>query len=410
MSSVNLVLLARLAWRNVWRNGRRTAIMLAAIGVGAWLMIFMAALMRGMVEQQVHDTIFNLTGHVQIHAPGYLDDPAIENSMSAPGPALLQVLGDGAVENWTTRVRLPAVIASERESAGVTLVGIEPQAEQGLSFIAGAVGEGRSLQGRDDDGLILGRRLAERLETSLGKRVVIMAQDRDNEVADRGFKVVGIFDAEIEATESAFVFTGRGAAQTLLKMGDEVSELALMTTDRERLGQLVERLRDAAPGLEVADWATLEPLLKVSLELYDGFMLVWFFVVFLAMSFGLVNTLLMAVYERTRELGLFQALGMRPRAIVFQVLLESLVLLGIGLAVGNAAAWLSVVALSDGLDLGAFAQGMEWAGLSSMIYPLVIAKDVVNANVLVVVLGLIASLYPAWRAARHVPVEAITRA
>jgi len=138
-------------------------------------------------------------------------------------------------------------------------------------------------------------------------------------------------------------------------------------------------------------------------------MLIWFVVVFLAMSFGLINTLLMAVFERTREIGLFQALGMRPRFILGQVLLESLTLLMTGLVIGNLLAWATIAYLGDGLNLSAFAKGLEWAGLSSVIYPLVAVSDVITANLVVIVLGIIASLYPAWRAARYVPIEAITR-
>ena len=127
------------------------------------------------------------------------------------------------------------------------------------------------------------------------------------------------------------------------------------------------------------------------------------------MSFGLVNTLLMAVFERTREFGLFQALGMPPRYILGQVFVESLMLLCLALVVGNLAAFATIQLLSDGIDLSAFAQGLELVGVSTVLYPLVSAGDVALANTLVFVLGLVASLYPAWRAARYVPVEAITR-
>lgn len=174
MSALNLSLLYTLAWRNVWRNRRRTLVILLAIAFGIWSMVTLAAIMRGMIEQQVDNTINNLIGHIQVHAVGYRDDPSIDNSMPSPGASMLKVLRWEDVRAWATRVRVPAVVASERESAGVTLVGIDPKAEQGLSFIAKAVTEGRYLQSPGDQGLLLGRKLAERLETSLGKRVVLM--------------------------------------------------------------------------------------------------------------------------------------------------------------------------------------------------------------------------------------------
>lgn len=402
-------LLTTLAWRNLWRHRRRTVIILVAIALGAWLMMFTAAFSRGIIDQQLRDTLSNLTGHVQIHQPGYRDDPAIDNSMAVPGDALLAVLNGPAVTQWSTRVRLPAVVASERESMGVTLVGIDPERERGLSFIGEAVRLGRPLASSDDEGVILGRRLAERLATDIGRRVVIMAQDEHGEVADRGFRVVGLYSADLAATENAYVFLGRRTAQKLLGMDTRVSELALTAHLPEGVDALAASLKPHAFGLEVMTWRELEPLLVISIQMYDQFMIIWYLIIFLAMSFGLVNTLLMAVFERTREFGLYQALGMRPRAILGQVLIESSLLLALGLAIGDALSWLSVFALSDGLDLSAFSRGMETIAMPSIIYPALQAKDLLTANLLVVVLGLLASLYPAWRAARRIPVEAISR-
>jgi len=409
MSALNLSLLYTLAWRNVWRNRRRTLVILLAIAFGIWSMVTLAAMMRGMIEQQVQNTINNLTGHIQVHAVGYCDDPSIENSMPPPGPTMLKILRGNNVKAWSTRVRVPAVVASERESVGVTLVGIDPEGEDGLSFIANAVTEGQYLQSTADQGLLLGRKMAERLETSLGKRVVLMSQDIDNDIADRGFRVTGIFDAKMEATETGYLFIGRKCAQDMLKLGENVSELSLVVHDRQDLDAVLQRLTNAAQGLDVQPWTKLEPFLVLAVKMYNASMLIWFVVVFLAMSFGLVNTLLMAVFERTREIGLFQALGMRPKFILAQVLLEALTLLIAGLVIGNVLAWATIASLGDGLNLSAFAKGLEWAGMSSVIYPLPTHSDIITANLLVIVLGIIASLYPAWRAARYVPVEAITR-
>jgi ABC-type lipoprotein release transport system permease subunit len=403
-------LLATLAWRNLWRHPRRTLMILFAFALGVWSMVVLAAITRGSMEQQLDRSILHLTGHIQIHHPGYRDDPVIEHRMSAPGERLAAALAGTEDRAWAARVRVPAVIASERESAGVTLVGIEPARERGLSFIPGAVTDGRYLDSPEDPGLLLGRKLAERLETGLGRRVVLMSQDIGNQVADRGFRVVGLFDTQPQAMEEAYVFVGRAQAQRMLRLDEAISEIALMAPNRDRLGPLLARLRAAAPALEVAPWTEVEPLLVLTQKITDVILVIWYAIVFAAMSFGLINTLLMAVFERTREFGLFQALGMPPRHIVGQVLVESLILLGLALAAGNVLAWATVAALEGGIDLSAVAEGMEMIGVAPVIYPAWSAGDLAAANLLVFVLGLAASLYPAWRAARHVPVEAIMRA
>lgn len=407
--SVNAPLLVTLAWRNLWRHKRRTAVMLFALALGIWSMVVMAALIRGSMEQHVKKEILNLTGHVQIHAPGYRDDPAVDHRFT-PSAALVQALTQKPLVAASARVRVPAVISSERESAGVILVGIDPERERGLSFISTAVTTGQYLASPDDPGLLLGRKLAERLETALGRRVVLMSQDANNQIGDRGFRVVGIFDADPQAMETGYVFIGLDTARKMLKTGNEVSEIAVMARDRNRLDDEVQALRAAAPDLDVAPWTDVQPLLVLTEKVNNVVLLIWFAVVFAAMAFGLINTLLMAVFERTREFGLFQALGMPPRHIIGQVLVESLILLLLALLLGNLAAWATIASLKGGIDLSSVAEGMELVGVAPVIYPAWAPGDMLMANALVFVLGLAASLYPAWRASRQVPVEAITRA
>jgi len=402
-------LLTVLAWRNLWRYPRRTIIILLAIAIGVWSMLSLAAFMRGMMEQYVNNAIGNLVAHIQIHAPSYRDDPVIEHSMLPPTEPLLKVLNEIDIKGWTLRVRVPAVVSSERESMGVTLVGIDPVQEQGLSFIADAVTEGRYLESLDDKGIILGNKLVERLETRLGKRVVLMSQNENHEIAERGFRIVGIFDAKMEETETQFVFVSRQRLQKMLGMHDKISELAVLGYDRDNLETVVQKLRAAAPEQDVQDWQTLNPLVMLIVTVFEGFLLIWYLVVFIAVAFGLVNTLLMAIFERTREMGLFQALGMKPRWIVGQVLFESLFLLSMGLIIGNLMSFATLLLTAEGLDFSSYAAGYEMAGLSSLIYPVLSLSDVVISNLLIIGLGLVASFYPAWRASRYVPVEAITR-
>jgi ABC-type antimicrobial peptide transport system permease subunit len=154
----------------------------------------------------------------------------------------------------------------------------------------------------------------------------------------------------------------------------------------------------------------LDTYLGTMLAVMDGFVLVWVIVIFLALSFGLVNTLVMAVFERIREIGLMLALGMRPSSILGQIIIESMLLLVIGLAVGNVLVWASVSALEGGIDVSIVAEGMEMMGAASVLYPDLRMEDVILANVVVLILGFFASLSPAWRASRYQPIEAIKKA
>jgi ABC-type lipoprotein release transport system permease subunit len=400
----------RLAWRNLWRNHRRTLIMLGAITIGIWAMMFMTSLLRGMVIEMIRDGIEGLPGHVQIHHRDYRDDPSVVNFLM-PVTGKLQVLLDSPeVVAWTERVRVPAVISSERESRGITLVGIDPATEPRISFLGEDIAVGRFLDGVDDSGVLIGRKLADTLETGLGKRIVLMSQDPDNEIVDRGFRIVGVFEAAIENYEEQFVFTGRSVAQSLLRIDNHVQEIAILGSNFRDSEQLLEKIRAVADArVRVEAWFELDVYLGTMLGVMDGFVLVWIVVVFLALSFGLVNTLVMAVFERVREIGLMLALGMKPAVILAQILVESVMLLIIGLVCGNVLALLTVYGLRDGIDISMVAEGMEMFGSAAMLYPRLTADDMIMANSVVILLGIVASFSPAWRASRYEPIEAISK-
>lgn len=405
--------LTTLAWRNLWRNYRRTLIMLLAITVGVWAMIFMTALLRGMVDNMVRQGLQALPGHVQIHASAYLDDPSVNNSMPAADNYLLAVLNSDLVIGWSSRIKVPAMISSEQDNRGISLLGVDPVGELALGFDLDDIIEGRFLDGTDDGGIVIGRKLMERLETRIGKRVVVMSQDPDNTIADRGFRIVGVFKADLESREESIVYAGRDVIQTMLGVGSDVSEIAILGHDYRQpeflVGKIANALVDDGQGsaLEALSWIEIDAYLSTMMQVMDGFVLVWMIVIFLALSFGLVNTLMMAVFERVREIGLMRALGVRPSAIVYQVLIEALLLLLLGLLIGDLLAIGTSIWLQDGIDVSAVSDGLEMMGAASVMYPVLLWPDLVLANGVVLVLGVITSLLPAWRAAQYRPIEAL---
>jgi ABC-type lipoprotein release transport system permease subunit len=401
----------QLAWRNIWRNPRRTVVILAAVIIGVWSMVLLGALMRGIAVGMVENGIATLTGHIQIHHKGYRDDPAIENSMTDAGvveKVLKELLPAGA--HWSARVRVNAIASNARHSSGVTMVGIDPAQEAKVSFIGKAVSRGSYLQPDDPNGIIVGEALLEEFETKIGRKLVLMSQSTDREIASRAFHIKGTFRAEMESTEKQFVFVTRAAGQKMLKLGTGISEISILLPKGYDDTAVFQRIKSALPPdkFEVYSWQELLPFQTAYLRILDGFMWFWFFVVFVAMGFGIVNTTLMAVFERMREFGLMKALGMKPTWILREVLLESFLLLISGMVIGNLLGYLSIYLLSgSGIDLSALAAGAEYAGMTRIIFPAVAVRDVLMANLTVLTLGLVVSLYPAIKASRFTPVQAL---
>ncbi len=358
----------------------------------------------------VKNSIATLTGHIQIHRPGYRNDPVIENSMTEPEEvitALEKVLPPGA--QWAARVRINGIASNARHSSGVTLVGIDPVAEARVSFIGDAIAGGRYLNPDEPQAILVGEALMDKFETKIGHKLVLMSQDAHQEIVSKAFRIVGTFRAEMQSTEKQFVFITRKAAQQMLKLRNGLSEVSIvLPEDREPAVASALKAALSPEGYEVSTWKELLPFLRSYLKLLDVFVYIWSVVVFIAMGFGIVNTTLMAVFERIREFGLMKALGMKPWWVMREILAESFLLLAIGIIIGNILAFLTVSALSDsGIDLSAFAAGVEFAGMTRVIYPIVSIKDWSIANLVVMVLGLLVCIYPAVKAARITPVEAL---
>ena len=401
----------QLAWRNIWRNKRRTAIILTAVVIGIFSMILLGSLMRGMAVGMIKNGIATLTGHIQIHHKGYRNDPAIENSIADPRvleDLLKKALPPDAL--WSPRVRVSAVASNARHSSGVTLVGIDPASEARISFIGTAISQGRYLNFDDKNGILVGEALLEKFDTRPGRKLVLMSQDTNRDIASRAFRIVGTFKAEMEATEKQYVFVTRRSSQKMLKLQEGISEIAILLPGKPDNPGVYNALKTALPSrqFEIHTWRELLPFQMAYLKILDGFMWIWYLVVFVAMGFGIVNTTLMAVFERMREFGLLKALGMKPWWILREVLTESFLLLITGMAVGNALGFLCIYALSgSGIDLSALAAGAEYAGMTRIIYPAFELKDVLMSNMIVLFLGMLVSVYPAVKAARFTPVEAL---
>lgn len=372
-----------------------------------WSCATLSSLARGLSWGMAEDAIKTLSGHIQLQEPHYKDDPSIDNSFSIKSvdPELFrrrEVVGVAA------RIQVPGVIMSERDSLGVSLVGISPEEEKGVSFLPESISYGRFLESPDDPGIIVGERLLTLLQTDIGKKVVLMSQSAQKELSERGFRVVGTFKSKLRSTEESYVFIGRNVAQNMLKAPDSISQISILLADKEEIETFTSFLSTRTGGLSVLSWEDINPFASAIIKLQSRFIGFLFLLVFVAVSFGVINTLLMSVFERTHEIGLIRAIGMKPIGVVMQVVFEATILTMIGSAIGNIASWATIhLLLNKGVDISLFAEGAEYFGAGKIIFPVVVRDDWITINIFVFLMGIISGLYPAWRASALKPVEAL---
>jgi len=404
---VPLKLIVQLSWRNLWRYRRRNLMLFTAILVAIASCVLLGSLLRGMQLDMMKDAVENLSGNLKVLAPGYREDPSIERGFLLddafqPDVPAAEMIG------WTRRVRVPAVVISERETRGISLIGIDPKDERAISFLGDVKLDGEGLRGADDERILLGAELAARLDTRVGRRVVVMTQGADGRNREAGFRIAGIFDAPGTMLEKAYAFTGIRALQKLLDTRN-VTEVSVRLRDDRFTPVADGALTQELQGLQVFNWRQLDPQAAAFFQMADVGIVIWFVILLLALAFGLINSLITAVLERIREFGMLRALGMRRGAVVAQVVVESVLIVTFALAGGIALGIGLVSYFSAGIDLSSYAAGAELAGLRGRLVPHLATDDVVTLSALSLVLAVLASAYPAWRAVRINPLDALGR-
>lgn len=401
-----------MAWRNVWRNRRRTVIAVIAIALGLALMLFFDGILGGAKQAIYGNTVKLQGGNVQVHAPGYREKARRMPLLPlADAEAVVQATSaQSQVVAVSRRIETGGMVSSREGTMPVVITGIEPEREAPASLVAEKIVQGRYLAADDEDFLLIGRALARNLEVTVGDRVTLVGRATHEQMRRRTMTVVGIYDLNIPEVEKRMVYVSLAEAQTLFDLRDQATEVAIFL---ERVGQeppVVEALQAALPGYEVDAWDTLDPSTKQSMEMEDQVMGIFGLIILLIAGVGILNLMLMAVFERTREIGLVAAMGLKRREIVMLFLLEGVLIGLLGALVGG------VLGGLINAYYGRF--GLEWAGASAEYSELAallggriyfrIGMDMLfNRALTVAIIAALASLYPAWQASKREPAEAL---
>jgi ABC-type lipoprotein release transport system permease subunit len=404
-------LFSRIAWRNVMRNRRRTLITLAAISSGLAAIILFFGLSNGFHDQWITNSVRVYTGHIVIFAEEYRDERNLNRKIENSDDLIIWLDGMPGVETATPRIHINGLVSTARNSAMALVRGINPARETRIAGLRERIVEGSYLDSDNARQILIGHKMADRLNAALGEKIVLMVQAADGSIGAELFRLQGIFRLGAVDLDGSLAIIGLKDAQELAALGGGVTEAVLIMDSPADVGKAAAALIkefDGA-GYEVLTWDQLMPQAKEMIALSNVFTYILLVIILAVVSLGILNTMLMSIMERTREFGIMRALGTRPAQIVRLVLLEAVYLGVIGTALGMTAGILLVTLLAwEGIDLSRWSGAMDLvSSLKPIIYPALRPASVGIASLAAFATTLIAAIYPALRAARLRPVDAI---
>ena len=402
-------MLIKIAWRNVWRNRTRSLVILMAVALGLWGGIFSDAFMNGMAQQQVFSAIHTETGDLQLNHKGYLLNHDIQLSIPDADSVVKVLQSDPRVTLASPIIQITSMASTASGSTGIMVNGVVPSVQKQISNLSGMVFEGDYFKGQEPNQAVISAKLSEKLHVKLHSRIVLTLQTYSGDITYGAFKVSGIYRTHNSDYDQQMVFVRSEDLRNLIGFpkGDASLITVLLKNDKDADSTALH-FSEKFPQLQVQTWVQLSPFL----ELLTGktMLITYIFVgiILVALAFGIINTMLMAVLDRTREIGMLLSIGMRPSGIFRMILLETIFLSVSGAAVGIG---LSVATIGyfghAGINLSMIAEGFNALGYSSMVYPTMGLEFYVVLSLMVIAIALLSGLIPARRAIGLKPAEAV---
>lgn len=402
----------KMAWRNVWRNRRRSLLTMAAIAFACALLVFMLSFQFGSYEAMINAAVKVHTGYFQVQAPGYQEKREIDQVVEHPGAVAELLAADPDVTAYTFRASAFSLASSDDRTYGISVTGIDPAREPGVSTIPTLVREGAFLSEGDGPQALLGSLLARNLRVGIGDSVTLLGQGRDGVIAATVATVKGIFSSGQDDFDRNALYLPLEYFQEVYDMRGAVHEVVGVCPSLWKVPQVMRRLAPAlerqAEPLAVLDWKAIMPGLAqgIYLDLVSG--LIFYLLLIVVVAFSIMNTFLMAIFERTREFGVLMAIGTTTGRLTRLLLTESMMMTFMGTAAGMAlGAAVTLYFQAVGIDFGNASDILRQYGIPGRMHPVLTLPSLLIGPLLVCFITFWAALWPALRVRRLTPVKAM---
>jgi len=402
-------MLASISWRNIWRHPARSGVLVGAVIIGIWAGLVISAWTNGVIEQRINKVIQEELTHLQIHHPDFLTEREPELIITSVDEIFSFLQGDPRVQNFTARTIADGMIQSSLTTSGVQISGVLPEREVRTTEFQKNLVEGTYPDADTRNPVLIGKSLSEKLNVVTGNRIVLSFQDIKNELTSGAFTITGLFRTGQSSYDERKVLVHSRDLSNLIAGKPVYHEIAVMLNDAEQSDEMAAELNQRFKNTEAETWIELSPEMRYMTGTGESYMFYIMVVIILALAFGILNTMLMAIFERMRELGMLMAIGMSKSRVFLMIMLESVFITATGAAGGILLGYLSVSYLSEhGLDLTSVGGDTlaQW-GYDPLVYPSITPEEYISVSILIILTAILAAVYPAIKALRLKPGELV---
>ena len=404
-------MLSQIAWRNIWRNKSRSLVVISSIVIGVWAGIFILSFAWGLYKNNIDESVYKQSSHIQIHHPTFQEENDSKYTLGNTEAVVRSCQSDDRIASVSSRVIATGMVTSPTTASGVKIYGIDPASEISQIRLNESVREGTYFDSGKDNEILIGEKLARKLNIKLKSKVVLTFTNVNSEIVAGAFRVGGIYKSKNSSLDGTNVYVQQDHLRGLLELKpSESNEIAILIKDEEQLDTIKNYSRTVVSKGKIEGWKELSPELGMIIDSFDLYTYIISGIILLALTFGIINTMLMSVLERIRELGMLMAIGLNKRKIFLMIMLETFYLAVIGSPIGLLVGWLTVTVLGKtGINISMFSEGLASYGFSSMIYPALDQEKYVIIATMCLITALLSAIYPAYKALQLNPSEAIRK-
>ena len=403
-------MLLKISWRNIWRNTKRSILIIVSVSIGLFAGIVLMAFYNGMIEQRINSAIKTEVSHIQLHHPEFKKDFDIQFFIENGSEILKKIKLNPDVNAASGRIIIKGMIASPSGSAGISINGIYPKDEQKCTDLYQKIVTGKYFSGTFKNEILIGEILAKKLKLKINKKTILTFQDKNGTIISAAFRVSGIFKTVNAPFDESNVFVTINDIESLAGLKNQLNEIAVILYSNKTLEKSQSNLRSNYPKLDIQNWMEVTPELGLTVSVGQQMGYILMAIILMALSFGIVNTMMMAVLERTKEIGMLLALGMNKAKIFVMILFETvfLVLAGTPIGIGFSLIFIAITN-QTGINFNRYNEVYSSFGYSTTIYPSISPFQLLMILILVIITAILSALYPAYKAIQLTPAESIKK-